>query len=210
MIRIVLTDDHAVVREGIKRIFSHSPGIRVVAEANSGGSLLSVLRTTPCDVLVLDISLPDMSGLAALNLVKAEHPKLPVLMLSMHSEAQYGIAALRAGANGYLTKGSDADLLAEAVRRLYAGGKYITPPLAERLAEQIGQDASIPAHDQLSPREKEVFLWAARGLGTMEIAEKLHLSESTVSTYRARVMQKMGLTSVAALVRYAVQEGLID
>ena len=210
MIKVLIADDHAVVRQGLKRILQDTHGMVVAGEAVNGQEVLKKVRAEPWDVVILDISMPGHSGLDILKELEHERPKLPVLVLSMHSEDQFAMRVLRAGASGYLTKDSAPDELVKAVRKVARGGKYVSPLLAEKLAYEIGPDSNKLPHETLSDREFQVLRMIATGKAVGEIATELSLSPKTISTYRARLLQKMNLTSNAELIYYAIQNHLID
>jgi DNA-binding NarL/FixJ family response regulator len=210
VIRVFLADDHAIVRAGLKELLTGTGDIEIVGEATNGQQVLAAVRAGQIDVLVLDMSMPGRSGVELIKLVKAEQPKLRVLVLSMHSEQQYAVRAVRAGASGYLTKESAADELLSAIRRIARGGAYITPETAERLVLESSSSDERPAHTQLSNREFEVFRMIVAGKSVTEIATQLSLSVKTISTHKARILEKMALSSQADLVRYAVKHGLVD
>lgn len=210
MIRALIADDHAVVRQGLKQILGDTPEMLVAGEATNGQEVLDKVRAEPWDVVVLDISMPDRSGLDVLKQLRSERPKLPVLVLSMHSEDQYAVRVLKAGASGYLTKDSAPDELVKAIRKVVSGGTYVSSFLAEKLAFEIGTDSSRLPHETLSDREFQVLRLIAAGESVTEIAAELYLSVKTVSTYRARLLQKMNLTTNAELMHYAMQNHLID
>ncbi len=210
MIRVLIADDHAVVRQGLKQILGDTPTMLVAGEATNGQEVLAKVRAETWDVVVLDISMPDRNGLDVLKELKAERPKLPVLMLSMYPEDQYATRALKAGASGYLAKDSAADELVRAIQRVVAGGRYVSPHLAEKLAFEIGADSSKLPHETLSDREFQVLRLIATGKSAKDIAAELSLSVKTVSTYRARLLEKMGLGSNAELIHYAIQNRLVD
>lgn len=210
MIKVLIADDHAVVRQGLKRILQDTHGMVVAGEAVNGQEVLKKVRAEPWDVVILDISMPGHSGLDILKELEHERPKLPVLVLSMHSEDQFAMRVLRAGASGYLTKDSAPDELVKAVRKVARGGKYVSPLLAEKLAYEIGPDSNKLPHETLSDREFQVLRMIATGKAVGEIATELSLSPKTISTYRARLLQKMNLTSNAELIHYAIQNHLID
>ncbi len=209
MIRVIVADDHAVVREGLKQIVAAVVDMDVVAEAASGEGALLVVRETPADVLILDLSLPGVSGLEVLRQVRQLRPNLPVLVLSVHSPAQYGVRMLRSGASGYLTKESAPEELILAIRKVVSGGKYLSPEMAERLAEHLSKDVAQEPHETLSDREFEIVRLLAMGKKIGEIAGELSLSPKTVSTYRRRAMEKLNVRSNAELTSYALNEGLI-
>jgi DNA-binding NarL/FixJ family response regulator len=210
MIRALIADDHAVVRQGLKQILGDMPEMVVAGEATTGQEVLDKVRAETWDVVVLDISMPDRSGLDVLKQLRSERPKLPVLVLSMHSEDQYAVRVLKAGASGYLTKDSAPDELVKAIRKVVSGGTYVSSFLAEKLAFEVGTDSSRLPHDTLSDREFQVLRLIAAGESVTEIAAELYLSVKTVSTYRARLLQKMNLTTNAELMHYAMQNHLID
>jgi two-component system, NarL family, invasion response regulator UvrY len=210
MIRLLIADDHPVVRKGLRRIIEDAPGLEVVAEAASGEELLERLPRLPADIVLLDVTMPGLRFLEVLQRLRAEHPSVAVLVLSVHPEDQYAVRALRAGASGYLTKDHSPEELTEAIRRVYRGKKYVSPGLAERLAADLAGGAGNIRHELLSDREYEVLCLLGSGRTVKEIAKALELSPKTVSTYRTRVLEKMGATSNADLVRYASQHGLID
>lgn len=210
MIRVLLADDHAIVRTGLKEILESTGDIVVAAEATNGHEALAMVRQGDFDIAVLDLSMPGRSGIELIKLIKAERSKLKVLVLSMHSEEQYAVRAVRAGASGYLTKESAADELVAAIRRIAGGGAYITPETAERLVLEAGAGREGLPHTRLSNREYEVFRMIVSGVSVSEIANKLALSVKTVSTHKARILEKMGMSSQADLVRYAVKHKLTD
>jgi two-component system invasion response regulator UvrY len=210
MIRALIADDHAVVRQGLIQILGNIPEITVAGEAINGQEVLDKVRAEAWDVVILDISMPDCSGLDILKQLKSERPKLPVLVLSMHSEDQYAVRALKAGASGYLTKDSAPDELVKAIRKVVSGGRYVGSCLAERLAFEIGADSSKLPHETLSDREFQVLRLIASGKSVTEIAAELYLSSKTVSTYRVRLLKKMNLKTNAELMHYAMQNHLVD
>lgn len=210
MIRILIADDHAIVREGLKQILAETTDMIVVDEASTGQEVLNKLSKTDCDVVLLDISMPGRSGLDILKQLKGERPKLPVLILSMYSEEQYAMRSLRAGASGYMTKESAPDELIQAIRKVSMGRKYISPSVAEKLAFNLEPGSERPPHEILSDREYQVMCLIASGKAVREIAEDLSLSVKTISTYRARILEKMSMKSNAALTHYAIQNRLVD
>ena len=210
MIRILVADDHAIVREGLKQILADVSDMTVCDEAASGAETLAKIRKREYDVVLLDISMPGRSGLEILKDIKTEHPKQPVLILSMHAEEQYAVRALRAGASGYLTKASAPDELIGAIRKVSYGRKYVSASLAEKLAFALDIDTKNPPHETLSDREYQVMLMIASGKSVKEIAAELCLSVKTISTYRTRVMEKMNMKKNAELTLYAVRNRLMD
>jgi DNA-binding NarL/FixJ family response regulator len=210
MIRVVMADDHTILREGLKQILSAAEGIEVVGEATDGHEVLQHVRNTDCDVLLLDLSMPGRSGMELIKQVKSERPRLRILVLSMHGEQQYAVRAVRAGASGYLTKDSAATQLVAAIRKVAAGGAFISAEVAEQLALSAMPRAEGPPHAALSDREYEVFRLLVAGRTVTDIAEKLTLSVKTVSTHKARLMEKMGMATQADLIRYAIAHGLAD
>ena len=211
MIRIVIADDHAIVREGLKRIVGDAPDLQVVAEAADGTQVMQRVREIEFDVLVLDLSMPGRSGMELIKLVKAEKPKLRILVLSMHQEMQYAVRAIKSGASGYLTKESAPAQLEQALRKIAGGGAYISAEVAEQLAlgAMPGGAAGVP-HESLTQREFEVMRRLAAGGSVTDIATALNLSVKTVSTHKANLMAKMGLQNQTELVRYALKHGLIE
>lgn len=209
MIKVLLADDHHLVRSGLKQMLHQEPDIKVADEASSGEEVMAKLSARKFDVVVLDITLPGRSGLEILKQIKTALPKQAVLILSMHPEEQYAVRAMKSGAMGYLTKSGAPDQLAAAIRKVAGGSKYITQQLAEQLAEALGGGGTEHGHQALSDRELEVMLLLVRGMRIGQIAEKLCLSPKTVSTYRARIIEKMAVKSNAELARYAVENGLV-
>ncbi|TDR81373.1 response regulator [Paludibacterium purpuratum] len=209
MIKVIIAEDHAIVREGIKQLVSMAPDLSVVGEATHVGPLLSQLRATPCDVVLLDISMPGGSGLEAIARIRALTPAPAILMLSMHDEVQIVARALKAGAAGYATKDSDPALLLSAIRKVAGGGRYLEPALANRMVFEGGLDDERPPHTLLSEREYQVFERLVRGTNVNEIALQLAISAKTVSTHKVRLMQKLHAHSVADMVRYAIEHHLL-
>ena len=207
MYRVLLVDDHVVVRKGIRSILEDRYGAISITEAGDGDEALRALDA-PLDLIVLDLGLPSRSGIDLLAEIKHRVPKVPVLVLSLHGEEQFAVRALRAGASGYLTKSAAPEQLVTAFERIVKGGRYITETLAERLAGRAVGELGAP-HDRLSDREFEVMRGIASGESVGEIAERLKLSIKTISTYRTRLLEKMGMTSNAELTRYAIQNGLV-
>jgi DNA-binding NarL/FixJ family response regulator len=210
MIRVLLADDHAIVRAGLREILADTGDIEVAGEATNGHEVLELVRARDFDLAVLDMSMPGRSGIELIKLVKAERPKLRVLVLSMHGEQQYAVRAVKAGASGYLTKESAPDQLVAAIRRIAAGGAYVSPETAERLALDAAPRSDAPPHARLSDREFQVFQLIAGGRSVTEIARALSLSVKTVSTHKTHVMEKLGLANQAELIRYALENKLID
>jgi DNA-binding NarL/FixJ family response regulator len=207
MYRVLLVDDHDVVRKGIRAILEDRFAAIDIREASGGDEALGAL-SAPFDAVILDLSMPGRSGIDLLAEIKHRHAKLPVLIMSLHGEEQFAVRALRAGAAGYLTKSAASEQLINAFERIVRGGRYISEALAERLAVAAGGDAGAP-HDRLSDREFEVMRGIASGESVSEIADRIHLSVKTVSTYRARLLEKMGMSTNAELTRYAIQNGLV-
>jgi len=208
-IRIFIADDHPIVRQGLRRIVEEDPGMAIAGEAGDAATVLIALQSTAADLVLLDVSMPGAPFLETLKELRTRHPTVRVLALSVHPEDQWAVRALRAGASGYLTKDHSQDQLLEAIRRVYRGGKYVSPTLAERLAEQLNGGAERAPHELLSDREFEVMRRLGNGLTITQIASELALSAKTVSTYRARIFEKMAVESNADLVRYAARYGLI-
>jgi DNA-binding NarL/FixJ family response regulator len=209
MTRLLIADDHAIVRSGLRQIFAMTPDLQVVGEAVNGAEVLDSLRQAPYDVLLLDLNMPGISGADLIARVRAHRPDLPILVLSMHDQAQVVTSALKAGATGYATKDCEPETLFTAVRQVARGQRYIVPALAEKMVLQATLRAPEAPHLLLSQRELEVLRLLARGLGVNEIAAELAISNKTVSTHKARLMEKMDLSSVADLVRYAIQHQLL-
>ena len=209
-IRVFIADDHAIVREGLKQILAESSDMIVAGEAENGVDAIQLFRKAKCHVLLLDISMPDRSGIDVLKQVKKEHPEVAVLMLSMHREDQYAIRSLKAGAAGYLTKQSAPRELVTAIRQVATGQKYVSAALAQELASSIGEDHETPLHDTLSDREYQTLTMIASGKTVSAIAEELSLSVKTVSEYRARLLVKMKLKNSAELTHYAIKNQLIE
>jgi DNA-binding NarL/FixJ family response regulator len=210
MIRVLLADDHAVVRAGLREILADSGDITVAGEAANGDEVLAKVRSGTFDVAVLDMTMPGRSGIELIKMVKAEQPKVRILVLSMHSEQQYAVRAVKAGASGYLTKEAAADQLVAAIRRIAAGGAYVTPETAERLVLDSGRRSEAAPHTLLSDREFQVFQLIAGGRSVTEIAARLSLSVKTVSTHKTRIMEKMGFSNPSELIRYAIDNKLIE
>jgi DNA-binding NarL/FixJ family response regulator len=208
-IRVFIADDHPIVRQGLRRIVEGDAGLAISGEAGDAEGLLAGLETSATDLVLLDVSMPGGQFLDTLGTVRKRYPTIRVLVLSVHPEDQWAMRALRAGAAGYLTKDHSPDQLLEAIRRVHRGGKYVSPALAERLASQLDPAMQRALHEQLSDREFEVMRRLGSGITVSEIAAELGLSAKTVSTYRSRILEKMGVASNADLVRYAAKHGLI-
>src|SRR3989440_10904071 len=210
MTRILLVDDHEILREGVKRLFDKQPGPTTFGEASNGHEALDLAREGDWDIVVLDLSLGGRNGLEVLKELKQMRPRLPVLILSMHTEVQFARRAFKAGASGYITKDSPRSELTKAINKVIDEGKYIIQALAEKLVVDIGRDTDRPPHETLSDREFEVMRLIASGKTAGEIAKLLSLSDSTISTYRARILEKMGMKTNAELTHYAIQSKLVD
>lgn len=209
MIQILIVDDHAILRRGLKEILEREFRDVSIGGAGTAEQALTQLDSEKWDLVILDITMPGRSGVDVLRHLKALRPKLPVLVLSMHPEDQYGKRVLKAGASGYMNKESAPEELIKAVRKLLSGGRYVSPTLAETLAVDLGRDDGTPAHERLSDREFEVLRKMASGKTVGQIARELHLSVPTVSTYRARILEKMGMSNTAELIRYALSHHLV-
>jgi len=210
MIRVLIADDHTIVREGLRHLLATAGDIVVVGEAVNGHEVVERVRMTDLDILLLDLSMPGKSGMELIRQVKTEKPKLKVLVLSMHEEHQYAVRAIRAGASGYLTKDSASVQLVSALRKLAAGGAFISAEVAEQLARDAHGAGDAPPHTTLSDREYQVLRMLVSGQSLTEIAEKLNLSIKTISTHKARLMQKMNAGNQAELIRYAIAHKLTD
>jgi two-component system invasion response regulator UvrY len=206
--RVVICDDHPIFREGLKKTLSYHPDIRVVGEAGSSSELFDLLAGTPCDVVVLDISLPDSSGLEVLRRLREGEAGPAVVVLSMHSERQYAVRAIQAGARAYIEKASVPAELVNALRKVAAGGAYLSPAQAEQLALEVSSAAGAPAPGQLTERERRVLKSLAAGQGLKQIAHEMGLSPSTVATYRGRALAKLKLKTTADLILYAMENDL--
>ena len=208
MIKVIIVDDHPVVRRGLKQIIEDEPDMEVVGDAKNAGECFSLVRQTDCTLVVLDITLPDRNGFDVLKQLKYEHPKLHVLILSAHPEDQYGLRLIKAGAAGYLMKEGAPEELVLAIRKVNAGGKYVSASLAEKLVYQLGA-LDKPPHENLSDREFQILCMIAEGKTPKDIADKLCISEKTVSTYRTRILEKMKMSTNAGLTRYALENHLV-
>jgi DNA-binding NarL/FixJ family response regulator len=209
-VRILVVDDHTIVREGLKRILADAPELRVAGEAASGTEAIRLVRDSQWDVMLLDVSLPGANGLEVLRAVKEHAPKMPVLVLTMYPEDQYALRMLKAGAAGYLTKEGAPGQLVAAIRKVAAGGKYISAAVAEKLAWEVERRKQPATHEDLSNREFEILRFIASGKTVSQIAQDLHLSVKTVSTYRMRLLTKLNMKSNAELTHYAIRGGLVD
>jgi two-component system invasion response regulator UvrY len=209
MIRLLIADDHPIVREGLRRIIAEQPGLTVVGEATTGDEVLTEARRHVVDVLLLDISMPGLGFLEVLRQLKEEHPRLRVLVLSTHPEEQYAVRALKAGAAGYLTKDHSPEQLVEAIGKVVRGGRFVSASLAEQLVRDLHLDGDRLPHERLSDREYQVLCLLGSGRSVKEVAAMLALSPKTASTYRTRLLEKMQLSTNADLVRYAAQHGLM-
>jgi DNA-binding NarL/FixJ family response regulator len=210
MIRLLIVDDHAIVRHGLRQVVAEAADIVVTAEAGSSQEAVRLLREQEFDMVLLDISLPDKNGIETLKLIKRDKPALPVVMLTMHAEDEFGVRALKAGASGYLTKQSAHDQLLVAVRHVASGRRYISPNLAEELVRSIGESSEKLPHELLSDREFDTLRMLASGKSLSEIAQAFSISPKTVSVYRTRLLEKMKLKNNAEIAHYAVKNGLID
>jgi DNA-binding NarL/FixJ family response regulator len=210
VIRIVIADDHSIVREGLKRIVSSIEGMEVIGEAGNGTEVMQRVRELAFDVLVLDLSMPGRSGMELIKLVRSEKPQLRILVLSMHQELQYAVRAIKNGASGYLTKESAPDQLEQAIRKVASGGAFISAEVAEQLALGAMPGSQAVPHESLSNREFEVLQMLVAGVSLTDIGTKLNLSVKTVSTHKTNLMQKMGLQNQNELIRYAIKHGLTE
>ena len=210
MIKVLVVDDHPIVRQGLKQILSEEPDMAVLGEAQNSQEVLELVHNQDWDIVVLDITMPGRGGLDVLKELRHERPKLPVLMLSVHPEDQYAVRTLKAGAAGYMTKESAPEELVRAIRKILHGGKYVSSTLAEKLAFHLEAETEKPPHDSLSDREYQVMLMIASGKRTGAIAEEMSLSVKTVSTYRARILEKMGMNGNADLTYYVFKNRLLD
>ncbi len=209
MTKVLIADDHPVVRVGLRQILAEDPQIEVTGEASNFQDVISFVWKNECDIVLLDLSMPGMDGLDAVKELKQMKPELKILIVSIYPEEQYAVRALKAGASGYLTKESAPEELTKAVRKVATGGKYISPTLADILATKISKEREGPLHESLSDREYEVMIMLAKGKTLKEIARELSLSIKTVSTYRSRILRKMGFKNNAQITLYAVKNGLI-
>ena len=210
MTRVLIADDHALVRDGLRHILRSASGLEVAGEASDGATTIAMIRATAADVLVLDLSMPGRNGVELLKQIKDEKPALRILVLTMHAEQQYAVRAFKAGASGYLTKESASAELVTAVSKVAAGGVYVSLAMAERLAQSLNEPADDLPHQRLSDREFEVFRRIAAGETITQIAQALSVSAKTVSTYKTRILEKMQMPHETALVRYAMRHKLFD
>ena len=210
MLKVLVVDDSPLFRRGVRELVIEGFRGAKVGEAGNAHEMLELQRRKPWDMAVMDISMPGMNGLDALKQVKQEFPDLPVLILSMHPEEQYAIRMFKAGANGYLTKAAAPEELVKAIEKVHGGGKYVSAALGEALASRVNLDAEKSPHDVLSDREYEVLCLIGSGKTVSEIAEKMNLSVTTISTYRARILEKMRMKTNAQLTRYAIEQGLVE
>jgi len=204
MVRIIIVDDHAVVRSGLRQFLAATEDFEVAAEAATGTEVLAMVVSTEADIVLLDITLPDINGLEVLKRIKRLQPTLPVLIFSMFSEEEFALPALHAGASGYLNKDSPPAQILAAIRTVVGGGRYVSPALAERLIDGTLTGSRRLPHENLSPREMAVLLLLSKGISLTRIGEQLHLSVKTISTYRARILEKLGMDSNAELTRYVL------
>ena len=209
MIRVIIVDDHPVIRRGLKQIIGAEPNMRVVGEAQNAREAIQLIRRTACDVVVLDIALPGASGLTVLDELKSDHSRPPILIMSMYEEEQYAVRVLKAGASGFLMKDSLPEELIKAIRKIASGGKYISPSLGEILAVGL-TSPPMPPHEMLSNREFQILCLIASGKTLKDIGASLCISGKTVSTYRARILEKMGMKSNAEMITYALNQKLIE
>jgi two-component system invasion response regulator UvrY len=210
MIRVIIADDHPVVRQGLTRILAEETDMVLATEAATGQELLDKLDKTVCDVILLDISMPGRGGLDVLTELRRHHPKIPVLVLSVYPEDQFGLRVLKSGAAGYMNKEAACDQLVNAIRKVCSGGKYVSATLAEKIAGDLAADRPVPPHELLSHREYQVMSLIASGKTVSEIARELCLSQKTISTHRARILEKMRMKTNAQLTYYAIKSNLIE
>lgn len=210
MIRLMIADDHAVVRNGIKLILALAPDMELIGEAVDGAVVLHQVREGGIDLLLLDMNMPGISGVDLIGRVKLCRPELPILVFTMHNDTQLAVRALKAGASGFICKDSEPEMLLAAIRKVSAGGKYLNPAVAEQIALDATSTNLKPPHTLLSDRELEIFCLLVAGKSSNEIAEKLCISNKTISTHKTHLMEKMNLYNVADLVRYALQYGLVE
>lgn len=209
-LEVLLADDHAIIRDGLKQILDETEDFIVAGQAANGNELMQRVRERPWDALILDLSMPGRSGLDLIRMVKDEQPALPILILSMHHEEQYAVRALQAGASGYLTKETESEILVTALRQITRGGVYVSQKVAALMVQGIRPQIETRPHELLSDREYQVFNMIVAGKGLTTIADELSLSVKTVSTHKTHILQKMGLSNVAELVRYAISHDLVQ
>ncbi len=209
-IRVLIADDHEIVRQGLQKVLSETSDLKVVGEAENGNQVIDMVQKQEVDVLVMDFDMPEKNGLDALLDLKQICPKLPVIILSIFPEDHYGTRFLKAGASGYIQKASASDQLVQAIRTVAQGGKFISPKLTEKLVQEITKDTDKQPHETLTDREFQVFRYISGGKRVKDIADELHLSINTVSTYRSRILEKMSMKSNAEIIRYAIKNGLIQ
>jgi DNA-binding NarL/FixJ family response regulator len=208
MIRVLIGDDHAIVRQGLRQVLALAPELELVGEAKNGWEVIEQARSCAPDLLLLDMNMPGPNGVELIKRMREEAPRLPILVLSMHGESQVAGRAIKAGAAGYLTKDSEPETLIHAIRQVASGAHYVEPAVAARLLFQPAPEAAAAPHLALSDREYQIFLLLVRGRGVVEIGEELHLSAKTVSTHKARLMKKLGVDNLSDLVRYALNHDL--
>lgn len=209
-IEVLVADDHAIIRDGLKKILADTDDMVVAGEATNGVETLEQVRARDWSVVVLDLSMPGRNGLELIRLIRAERPRLPILVFSMHSEEQFAVRAIRSGASGYLTKESDSDLLLPAIRKVAEGGVYFSPKVVALLAADVSKPATSLPHSRLTDREFDIFMRIVKGVSPADIAADLSLSVKTVSSHKSHIIEKMGLSSQVELVRYAIEHGLLD
>ncbi|MGA7986160.1 MAG: response regulator transcription factor [Burkholderiales bacterium] len=209
-IEVLVADDHAIIRDGLRKILADTDDLVVAGEATNGNAAIEKVRERDWDLVVLDLTMPGRNGLDLIRQIKAERPKLPILVFSMHQEEQYAVRAMRSGASGYLSKQSDGDLLIPAMRKVAGGGLFVTPKVSELLARDVTRPSDAPPHTLLSNREFEIFTSIVRGMTLTDIAQALSLSIKTVSTHKTHILEKMNASSSVDLVRYALEHGLLD
>ena len=209
-IEVLVADDHAIIRDGLRKILADTDDLVVAGEASNGNAAIDKVRERDWGLVVLDLTMPGRNGLDLIRQIKAERPKLPILVFSMHQEEQYAVRAMRSGASGYLSKQSDGDLLIPAMRKVAGGGLFVTPKVSELLARDVTRPSDAPPHTLLSNREFEIFTSIVRGMTLTDIAQALSLSIKTVSTHKTHILEKMNASSSVELVRYALDHGLLD
>jgi two-component system, NarL family, invasion response regulator UvrY len=210
MTRVLIADDHAIFREGLRQILEDVPDLKIIDEASRGQEVLDKIEKNDYDLILLDIAMPGLSGLETLKLIKGRKPKMKVLILSMYPEEQYAVRAIKAGASGYITKAGASEELLGAIRKVLSGGKYITPSVADKLLSDLGPEPGHPLHELLSDREYQVLCLIASGRTVSEIADQLALSVKTVSTHRVHILEKMKMKTNAELTNYAIKQKLVS